>query len=119
MPSELREIEVDEVSLVDRPATGKRFVLFKRGPRPERGPGAGEEEANKCSNGPTLHDIEKRLRDLADIRERMDSAAELLKRLQDEAAGVRGRVEALEQGHPARQSEEAAPRSGGLWSGLL
>ena len=106
---ELEDIEVDEVSLVDRPATGRRFVLFKRGPR--RRP-AGEEE-NKCSRTPADEGA------LEALAKRAESLQETVRGLEDGAARLEERLARLEDARAARQSEPGTPRRESLWSGLL
>lgn len=108
MPNELSEIEVDEVSLVDRPATGKRFVIFKRGGLLRRASTATTE--NICSqDGTRMEELEKRATDaeqaLADVR---GVAAELERRLL-----------AVEAGFAPRQSQETSNAGRGLWAGVI
>lgn len=109
MAHELSEIEVDEVSLVDRPATGKRFVLFKRGGPLRRSERATTE--NICSqDGARIEELEKRLAD----------AGQAMNAIQELAQGLERRLNAVEAGCAPRQSLEArqAP-AGRLWAGVL
>jgi hypothetical protein len=114
----LTQIEVDEVSLVDRPATGRRFVLFKR-----TGPlrAAREEDTNKCSATEAAgKDIAERLVDVEALQKRAEETFSRLARLQAMADSLEQRLAAVEKGRPARQSTE--PEAGGrprLWSGVL
>lgn len=112
----LSEIEVDEVSLVDRPATGKRFVLFKR-----RGSVLPvlENDTNICAGpAPETVDLAQRLSDVEAMQKRADEALGEVSRLQAVAALVESRLAALEAGRPARQSTDPAPGRG-LWAGVL
>jgi hypothetical protein len=102
--NELKDIEVDEVSLVDRPATGKRFVLFKRANRVPTP--ASEEDANKCSCGAEA------------LRKRADDADAEIRRLAERAERLEKRLDAIESARPERQSDEPA-RPRGLWAGIL
>jgi hypothetical protein len=109
MPHELSEIEVDEVSLVDRPATGKRFVLFKRG-----GPFRRSERAtteNICSAGDErIEELEKRLAD----------AGAAMNAMRDLAQQLEQRIAAVEGGCAPRQSRDTTQTSAaGLWAGVL
>lgn len=104
--NELKDIEVDEVSLVDRPATGRRFVLFKRASRLRTGASVPEEEANRCSCGADA------------LRKRADDAEAEIRRLADIAERLEKRLAAIESARPERQSGDSArPRS--LWAGVL
>lgn len=109
MPHELSEIEVDEVSLVDRPATGKRFVLFKRGGSLRRTEQTTTE--NICSHGAgRIEELEKRLAD----------AGEAMNAMQELAHGLERRLVAIEEGCAPRQSHDASPcRPVRLWAGVL
>ena len=110
MASELKDIEVDEVSLVDRPATGRRFVLFKRAGRLR---GAPEEKANKCSdNAPEEPPLDA-------LRKRADAVQDAVDHLAEQAARLEERLRAVESAHPGRQSEEAAAHASCLWRGVL
>lgn len=110
---ELTDIEVDEVSLVDRPATGRRFVLFKRiGPLRRAWRLAGGEIANKRSDaGPT--EI------VAELRKRAEELGSELERLRAENRRIEERMAALEAARPARQSHETDPRRASFWTGVL
>lgn len=101
---ELTDIEVDEVSLVDRPASGRRFVLFKRTPRVRRA----QEEANKCSDAAAP---------MAELLKRADALQERLRCLEERAERLAGRIERAEP-PPARQSVGAPPAKS-LWAGIL
>jgi hypothetical protein len=113
----LTEIEVDEVSLVDRPATGKRFVLFKRILPPRR---TREEDANICSEqrGGGTH-ADEPLRIVEALQKRSDETLGELTRLQAVADNLAQRIAAIEKGRPARQSAETAASPARLWSGVL
>lgn len=108
MPNELSEIEVDEVSLVDRPATGKRFVLFKRGGLMRR---AAATTANICSEDVNrLQTLEKRA---VDADEALNAVRQIAKQLEQ-------RIEAIETGVPPRQSRDAQRDDArSLWAGVL
>jgi hypothetical protein len=114
----LTQIEVDEVSLVDRPATGRRFVLFKR-----TGPlrAAREEDTNKCSDVvPAEAEVDRRLVDVEALQKRAEETFSRIVRLQAMADSLEQRLAAVEKGHPARQSAEPADdRRNRLWSGVL
>jgi len=130
---ELTDIEVDEVSLVDRPATGRRFVLFKRGPRRAAAGGGGN--IRSCAGGETdVAELAKRADDLREeVRGLREAADRLEERLDERLAALEGagrpdagaverlekRLAALEAGRPARQSDDAALRRESLWAGLL
>lgn len=104
--NELREIEVDEVSLVDRPATGRRFVVFKRAGWLRRIPTG---ENKNIRSQPAAQDLAKRA-DALDCE---------IRRLAECAERLEKRLDAVEKHHPGRQSEETPSPQGGLWEGLL
>ena len=108
MPNELSEIEVDEVSLVDRPATGKRFVIFKRGGLLKRALGATTQ--NICSaEGGRMEVLEKRASD----------AEQALAAVRDVATELERRLAAVEAGFAPRQSQETSTVAHRLWAGVI
>lgn len=112
----LSDIEVDEVSLVDRPANGRRFVLFKR-----RAPLArpAEEDTNICSRAVANEDAPDLCTpEVETLKKRADEALSEVARLQYAAAALEARVARLEEGRPVRQSAEPISDRR-LWSGVL
>ncbi|HEY3412227.1 MAG TPA: hypothetical protein VGM51_04110 [Armatimonadota bacterium] len=108
MPNELSEIEVDEVSLVDRPATGRRFVIFKRGGLLRRASPATTE--NICSReGGRMEELEKRTSD----------AEQALAAVRDAATELERRLAAVEAGFAPRQSQDTPSAARGLWAGVI
>jgi hypothetical protein len=116
MPNELKDIEVEEVSLVDRPATGKRFVLFKRCGLLRKGADRGE--ANICSEAGAETPVPE-TQDFALLQKRADDAEAEIARLNAHSASLEERLEAVEKARAPRQSEEADPPAASLWAGIL
>ncbi|MGQ9524872.1 MAG: hypothetical protein ACUVTZ_08540 [Armatimonadota bacterium] len=117
---ELVDLEVCEISLVDRPATGRRFRVYKREPDSDgeagiaslvrrlltgkEAPACGSGEGDCATNG-----------HMEDVRKALDALDETVKQALE-------RIEKLEQVGPMRQSTVVeSSLSGGsrLWKGVL
>lgn len=92
---QLTELEVEEVSLVDRPATGRRFRIFKRASSArllERLMGGGE--GNICSKPTPGTEMEEPPGGLVSLEKRVGEALDaVLHSLED----LTGRVEAIQK----------------------
>lgn len=124
MPSELRDIEVEEVSLVDRPATGKRFTLFKRTGDTNRI--IKEAIQNICSLWPRLETDVRTLADRIEALEKRSESETVAKRddgeiddLKKRARQLEDRLAALERTPSARQSADPREPVPNLWNGVL
>ncbi len=124
MPSELRDIEVEEVSLVDRPATGKRFTLFKRTGDTNRI--IKEAIQNICSLWPRLETDVRTLADRIEALEKRSDSETVAKRddggmddLKKRAQQLEDRLTALERTPSARQSADPREPKPNLWNGVL
>ena len=124
MPSELRDIEVEEVSLVDRPATGKRFTLFKRTGGANRI--IRETIQNICSLWPRLETDVRTLADRIEALEQRGDSESVSKRddsdiddLKQRTRQMEDRLAALERTPSARQSADPRESMPNLWNGVL
>lgn len=124
MPSELRDIEVEEVSLVDRPATGKRFKLFKRTGDTNRI--IRKAIQNICSLWPRLETDVRTLADRIEALEKRSDSETVAKRddggmddLKKRAQQLEDRLTALERTPSARQSADPREPKPNLWNGVL
>jgi hypothetical protein len=130
----LVDIEVEEVSLVDRPATGRRFRIFKRNATGgflnrllgtyvpnstlEAGPTLNAEPTGSPAEGDSsLLEITDRLAEPEAVLKRLEEAFDLLAEHQQE---IQKRLERLEEAPRTRQSSDPDPsNTGSLWKGVL
>jgi hypothetical protein len=101
--AELVDLDVREISLVDRPATGRRFRIYKA---EEEG---GLMAAIRRALGGSKAD------GLADVREALQPIAATVE-------NAVARIEQLESAAPVRQSAVVEPQlggRGGMWRGVL
>ncbi len=132
--AQLVDLEVDEVSLVDRPATGRRFRLFKRGAPPvdDRQEGAdtlgGEISATAPEETPSLEAVWKRLdASLSSVEAVTKALDHLTRRMNDATGRLDALAEAVSASHEAesapvaaRQSLDPSPRGAvSLWKGVF
>lgn len=125
----LTELEVEEVSLVDRPATGRRFRIFKRaapGGFWERWFG-GEENMGSPSEGKSGEGEAFDLARLAKrLDETLDAVAESVETLAAQVEAIQKRLddaisaESMEEPAPVRQSlDPRGERRPSIWKGVL